>query len=128
MRAWEFLSENDESSNSVIQYADLLMVLGQIQREVIEKGIKPEIPTDMILDYVRNAGINSFDYDDLINANETTPAMKELVKNITPDVVTLTTGTKQTVANPQDDLAKTAKNPEQTVSDMAKDALKRRQD
>jgi len=127
MRAWEFLKE-DNDVQPVIQYADVLMVLGQIQREVIDKGIKPEIPTDMVLDYVRNAGINSFDYDDLLKANETLPAMKELVKNITPDVVTLTTGTKQTVANPQDDLAQTAKNPEQTVSDMAKGALKRRQD
>ena len=128
MRAWEFLKEADNSAQAVNQYADVLMVLGQMQREIIDKGIKPEIPTDMILNRVRNAGINSFDYDDLLQANEKLPAMKELVKNITPDVVTLTTGTKRTVDNPQDDMAQTAKNPEQTVSDMAKGALKRRQD
>jgi hypothetical protein len=104
------------------------MVLGQIQREVKDKNIKPEIPTQMVIDYIQNAGIDGFDYEDLVKANEELPAMKEIIKNITPEKVTVTTGVKTQVSNPQDDKGNVVTNPEQTVTNMAKSALKRRQD
>jgi hypothetical protein len=129
MRAVEFIFEGDEesSSNPIDQFADVLMVLGQIQAKIIEKGMSGEVPTDMVINYIKNAGIDGFGYDDLLKANEELPAMKELLKNITPETVTVVTGTTQTVDNPQDFGKQSAENPEQTVSNMAKSALNRRQ-
>ena len=129
MRAVEFMFEGDEDAYSVPidQFAEVLMVLGQIQAKIIEKGMSGEVPTKMVINYIKNAGIAGFGYDNLLKANEELPAMKEILKNITPETVTVVTGTTQSVDNPQDFGKQSAENPEQTVSNMAKSALNRRQ-
>ena len=128
MRAREFVLEADQSSQDINQFSDVLMVLGQIQRELKEKNLPPEVPTELILQYVQNAGLKTFDYDDLVNANEDIPAVKEILKNITPEKVSFNTKDSESVKNSQDYSKDAVSNPEQTVSSMAKSALKRRQD
>jgi hypothetical protein len=49
-----------------------------------------------------------------------------MLKNITPQEVTINLGNNQTVDNPND-VSSAAGNPEQTVSNMAKSAMTRRQ-
>ena len=54
MRAVEFMFEGDEDAYSVPidQFAEVLMVLGQIQAKIIEKGMIGEVPTKMVINYI----------------------------------------------------------------------------
>lgn len=127
MRARDFIREDEKSSaDNLSQYSDLVMVLGQIQAHMIDKNLKPQVPTDKFVRYVQNSGLDGFSFDDLIKANDTVPAVKEMLKNITPQEVTINLGNNQMVDNPND-VSSAAGNPEQTVSNMAKSAMTRRQ-
>ena len=123
MRAADFLLEDDEPSD---QYANIITVLDLVQEKVRSGELSDELPTQFIIRLIQNTGVSNFDYTDLIAANEANESMKNIVKNITPTKITFVKDIGQSVANAQDVTAAAA-NPEQTVSDMAKSAMKRRQ-
>ena len=123
MRAADFLLEDDEPSD---QYANIVTVLNLVQEKVRSGELSDELPTQFIIRLIQNTGVSSFSYDDLIAANEDNESMKNIVKNITPTKISFVKDIGQSVANAQDVTAASA-NPEQTVSDMAKSAMKRRQ-
>ena len=123
MRASDFLLEDDEPSD---QYANIVTVLDLVQEKVRSGELSDELPTQFIIRLIQNTGVSSFSYDDLIAANEDNESMKNIVKNITPTKISFVKDIGQSVANAQDVTAAAA-NPEQTVSDMAKSAMKRRQ-
>jgi hypothetical protein len=125
MRLSEFAGDNPDRSRDL--YANVVTALSLMQNQIKDKKLKAEIPTDMVLRYIRNTGMAGFSYQDLVAANSQEPAMKSIVKNITPDTVTVNTDTAADVENP-DELAQAVDNPEQVVSNMAKDAMARRQD
>ena len=123
MRASDFLLEDDEPSD---QYANIVTVLELVQEKVRSGELSDELPTQFIIRLIRNTGISNFKFDDLIAANEANKSMKNIVKNITKTKISFVKDIGQSVANAQDVTAASA-NPEQTVSDMAKSAMKRRQ-
>ena len=123
MRASDFLLEDDEPSD---QYANIITVLDLVQEKVQNGELSDELPTQFIIRLIQNTGISNFSYTDLIAANEENESMKNIVKNITPTKISFVKDIGQSVANAQDVTAAAA-NPEQTVSDMAKSAMKRRQ-
>ena len=123
MRASDFLLEDDEPSD---QYANVVTVLELVQEKVRNGELDDELPTQIIIRLIQNTGISNFKFDDLIAANEANESMKNIVKNITQDKISFVKDIGQSVANTQDVTAAAA-NPEQTVSDMAKSAMKRRQ-
>lgn len=123
MRASDFLLEDDEPSD---QYANIVTVLDLVQEKVRSGELSDGLPTQFIIRLIQNTGVSSFSYDDLIAANEDNESMKNIVKNITPTKISFVKDIGQSVANAQDVTAASA-NPEQTVSDMAKSAMKRRQ-
>jgi hypothetical protein len=123
VRASDFLLEDDEPSD---QYANIVTVLNLVQEKVRSGELSDELPTQFIIRLIQNTGVSSFSYDDLITANEANESMKNIVKNITPTKISFVKDIGQSVANAQDVTAAAA-NPEQTVSDMAKSAMKRRQ-
>ena len=123
MRASDFLLEDDEPSD---QYANIVTVLELVQEKVRNGELRAELPTQMIIRLIQNTGISNFKFGDLIAANEANESMKNIVKNITQDKISFVKDIGQSVANAQDVTAAAA-NPEQTVSDMAKSAMKRRQ-
>ena len=123
MRASDFLLEDDEPSD---QYANIVTVLDLVQEKVRNGELSAELPTQMIIRLIQNTGISNFKFDDLIAANEANESMKNIVKNITQDKISFVKDIGQSVANTHDVTAAAA-NPEQTVSDMAKSAMKRRQ-
>ena len=123
MRASDFLLEDDEPSD---QYANIVTVLDLVQEKVRNGELSEELPTQLIIRLIRNTGISSFSYADLLAANEDNESMKNIVKNITPTKISFVTDVSQSVANAQD-VKSAAVNPEQTVSNMAKSAMKRRQ-
>ena len=123
MRASDFLLEDDEPSD---QYANIVTVLDLVQEKVRSGELSDKLPTQFIIRLIQNTGISNFSYDDLIAANEANESMKNIVKNITPTKISFVKDIGQSIANAQDVTAAAA-NPEQTVSDMAKSAMKRRQ-
>jgi len=123
VRASDFLLEDDEPSD---QYANIVTVLNLVQEKVRSGELSDELPTQFIIRLIQNTGVSNFDYTDLIAANEANESMKNIVKNITPTKISFVKDIGQSVANAQDVTAAAA-NPEQTVSDMAKSAMKRRQ-
>ena len=123
MRASDFLLEDDEPSD---QYANIVTVLDLVQEKVRNGELSAELPTQFIIRLIQNTGISNFKFDDLIAANEANESMKNIVKNITTTKISFVKDIGQSVANTQDVTAAAA-NPEQTVSDMAKSAMKRRQ-
>lgn len=124
MRFSEIISED----NSNPEFAKVVTAISALRNEVIAKNLKPEISTNRIIATVRNTGLTSFGYQDLVAANDAEPSMKNLVKTISPDSTVLALGSEQSVDNPQDNLSPNdVENPEKTVSNMAKSAATRRQ-
>ena len=107
--------------------ANLLTALSLLHKRVKEGEIPSELPTPMILRYVRNTGRTTFQYEDLIRANEENPVMKKFISNITPEKVKFNRGLDTSISNPED-IKAAADNPQEKVSKMADRALKRRQD
>ena len=125
MRFAELVFEDEEGSTSV-DSANIVTALDLIRNRIRDENLSPEIPINVVLRFIQNTGIPGFSYHDLITANEEIDAIKNIVKNITSDHVTFTTDSKPSVANAQD-YEGSVDNPEQTVSNMAKAAMKRRQ-
>ena len=110
------------------EYAKVVTALSLIQDEIRKKNLAPaEVSTETVLRFIQNTGLQGFSYDNLVDANSAEPAMKNIVKNITPDKVSFNIGTSQSTSN-SDDMAAAVTNPEQVVSNMAKSAMIRRQD
>lgn len=123
MRATDFLLEDEDSGD---QYANIVTVLSLIQDKVQQGELEPSQQTQFIIRSIRNTGLSTFSYTDLIAANEESPSMANIVKNITPDTVTFVSDNEETATNTPD-ATHTVDNPQQTVSNMAKSAAKRRQ-
>ena len=126
MRLVEFVRSGDDDSSG--HYPNVVTALNLLQKRIQAGDLKPEVPTDLVIKYIRNTGLNSFTYQDLLVVNDTEPSMKNILKSITPQSVTVAGADTQTVANEPDTMTATdAANPEQTVSNMAKQAVARRQ-
>ena len=121
-------SEFAEGVGASDEYAKVVTALSVIQDEIRKKNLAPaEVSTKTVLNYIQNTGLQGFSYDNLVSANSAEPAMKNIVKNITPDKVSFNIGSSQSASN-ADDMSAAVNNPEQTVSNMAKSAMLRRQD
>lgn len=107
--------------------SNLLTALSLLHKRVKDGEIPSELPTPMILRYVRNTGSTTFQYEDLIKANKENPVMKKFISNITPEKIKFNKGLDSSVNNPED-IKAAADNPQEKVSKMADRALKRRQD
>lgn len=112
MRLYEFAGEQSTQSR-------LLSVLNYLRYKYRRSGDAATFNTETIINMMRNAGDQSFDYDALVAAHEASPAVQNLIKNFNQDTVDLS-GNGAT-AEPKIKL-----DPEQTVDTMAKRALGRR--
>lgn len=126
MHIFDFFEAQEEDLNS-LQYGNIVTALSLLQKEVSDGKISSELPTAMVIRYIKNTGLTSFTFQDLITANENDPAMKNLVSNITKETVTFKTDVASSVENP-DEFKQGSENPQNQISKMAKRALKRRQD
>ena len=126
MRASDFIKE-DEDNQDRGDYGNIITALNLLYNKVVRGEIASELPTPMVIRYISNTGLTGFTYQNLIAANEAEDSIKEMLKNITPETIKFTTDSQSRVDNPEEYTA-AADNPEQTVSNMAKSAMKRRQD
>ena len=120
MRASDFIVEDDSGD-----FGKIATALDLLHNKIRTGQLQAELPTGMVIRYIRNTGMNNFDYPDLILANDKMPAIKNLIKNITQDSITFTSDSTASVTNPEE-YTGAVDNPEQTVSNMAKSAMKRR--
>lgn len=122
MRITEVISEGVGG-----QYANIATTLSLLQNRIISGNLKPEVSTNTVIQYIKNTGLTSFTYQDLLAANNADESLQNIVKNITPQSVTFVTNSEATGAvNPEDGEPANI-NPQQKVSNMAKNAAKRRQ-
>jgi hypothetical protein len=124
MRARDFLIR--ENVGDVEQLADISTTLSLLQQRILDNELPDELPTAMVLRFIRNTGLTNISYQDLLNANEQDEALKELLANITPDKIKFKTEIKSSISNP-DEVKAGVENPQEKVSKMADRALKRRQ-
>jgi hypothetical protein len=126
MRASDFIVDDIDDQDRG-DYGNIVTALNLLHSKVIRGEIASELPTPMVLRYISNTGLTGFTYQNLIAANEAEDSIKEMLKNITPETVKFTTDSQSQIDNPEEYKA-AVDNPEQTVSNMAKSAMKRRQD
>lgn len=105
--------------------SNLLTALELIQHRYKDKDKVPNISTQSLINLVLNTD-RTFDYDALVNAVETNPAVKNLIKSFNKDYVELNTidGDDSTTTVTPDGEATDAS--VDTVSDMATRAAKKR--
>jgi hypothetical protein len=120
------LKEDENNARTGVTNGSIVTALNLIQNRIMRGELKTDVPTELVIAEIQNAGMSTFGYQDLIRVNDAEPAIKSMVKNITPDTVTFVSSMSQNVTNPEDYTA-AAGNPQDTVADMAKSAMKRRQ-
>lgn len=125
MRASDFIRVTETSDD----HSSIVTVLSLVKSKIDQGELQAKLPVQFIVRLIQNTGLSSFTVDDLRAANEEIPAMKNIVKQITPDEIVFTTHSYSSVNNPEEPEAAGAPvdNPEQTVANMAKSAMKRRQ-
>lgn len=107
--------------------SNLLTALELIQHRYKDKEKLPNVSTQSLINLVRNTD-RTFDYEALVQANETNPAVKNLIKSYNKDFVELNQ------IQPVEDETETTTNigdettdaPVDTVANMAKRAAKTR--
>lgn len=107
--------------------SNLLTALELIQHRYKDKEKQPNVSTQSLINLVRNTD-RTFDYEALVQANETNPAVKNLIKSFNKDYVELNQ------IQPVEDETETTTNvgdattnaPVDTVANMAKRAAKTR--
>lgn len=124
MRARDFIKEDGETGDI---HSKIVTVLSLVKSKIDQGEMQAKLPAQMVVRLIQNTGLTEFGVDDLKVANEEIPAMKNIIKQIAGDEVMFKTDTYSTLSNPDDDFG-TVDNPQQTVSNMAKAAMKRRQD
>jgi hypothetical protein len=108
--------------------SNLTTALELIRHRYKDKKQLPKISTQSLINLVLNTD-KTFDYDALVSANETNPALKNLIKSYNKDYIELRPAgelddTDATTTNTPAGDATTA--PVDTVANMAKKAAKKR--
>ena len=106
--------------------SNLTTALELIQHRYKDVEKLPNISTNSLINLVRNTD-RTFDYEALVQANETNPAVKNLIKSFNKDYVELNpVNTGEDEASTTNIGDETTQAPVDTVSNMAKRAAKTR--
>jgi hypothetical protein len=106
--------------------SNLVTTLQLLQHRYKDRSKNPKISTNSLINMILNTD-RTFDYDALVSANETNPAVKTLIKSYNKDYVILHSKDEEmdaTTTNPPKGDATQA--PIDTVDSMAKRAAKKR--
>ena len=123
MRLNEFVHSPKNTTES-----NLTTALELIRHRYKDKQTPPKITTQSLINLVLNSD-KTFDYDALVSAYETNPALKNLIKSYNKNYIELqpvgvdAESDETTTTTPAGD---STTNPVDTVSDMAKQAAKNR--
>lgn len=108
--------------------SNLVTALELVRNRYKDRDVNPKISTQSLINLVLNTD-RTFDYDALVSANETNPAVKNLIKSFNKDTVELHSSdemeTDATTTNPPE--GDPTKAPVDTVSSMARRAANERE-
>ena len=127
MRTTEFIEYYSEDNQDSDRDGNIVTVLSLVQKKIQQGELKNPIPAHFIIRLIRNTGLGTFTLQDLKDANSQVPAIENMIKQITDDEITFVGDSSMPVTNTPDDYSGAVDNPQQTVSNMAKSAMKRRQ-
>lgn len=106
--------------------ANLLPVLMFLKKRSEDKELSAKLRTDSLIQLVQNAGDAAFDYSALVDAFESTDAVKELIKSFNEEEIILKSDNDSDENSEHSDDGKHKPDPEKTVSAMAKKATAKR--
>jgi hypothetical protein len=121
----------DEVSGNPAGDANLVTILQFLRNRAHNKKLVPIISTQSLVNMVKNqGGAEYFTFDNLLAAQDRNPAVKELIKNLDREKVTLNGFGDESDADEVDQANaegdKSTADPEKTVKAMAKSALANR--
>jgi hypothetical protein len=125
MQIAEIICEDIDGNDMI---SNVVAAIDLIRNRIEKDGLPAKVPMQVVVRYIQNTGLPEFTYEDLILANEESPAISNSIKNISPDFVTFSVNdsSSDSVSN-SSGATRAVDNPQQTVSNMAKSAMRRRQ-
>lgn len=127
MKSYEFLTEDDDLSSIE---ANIIAALTLLAGKIKSGELPEELPTNMIIRYIRNTGVANFTVDNLADLNERNAELKNIIKSISGNRIVFATDNikdneeeRSTTDQGEGDNMQSDQN---VVSKMAKSAMKRR--
>lgn len=126
MKSYEFLREDDDLSSIE---ANIIAALTLLAGKIKSGELPEELPTNMIIRYIRNTGVANFTVDNLADLNERNTELKNIIKSISGNRIVFATDNikdNESERTTDQDEGGQAPGDENVVSKMAKSAMKRR--
>jgi hypothetical protein len=123
MRASDFVRVTENSDDN----SNIVTALSLVKSKIDQGELQSKLPVQFIVRLIQNTGLSNFTLDDLKAANDEIPALKNIIKQIAEPDIIFKTDSYSSVTNADTEFG-SVDNPEQTVANMAKSAMKRRQD
>ncbi len=127
MKSYEFLREDDDLSSIE---ANIIAALTLLAGKIKSGELPEELPTNMIIRYIRNTGVANFTVDNLADLNERNTELKNIIKSISGNRIVFATDnikdseSERTTTDQSD--GGQGQSDQNVVSKMAKSAMKRR--
>jgi hypothetical protein len=122
MKSHEFLIESELDSME----ANVLSALSLLSGKIKSGELSDELPTNMVIRYIRNTGISNFNIDNLIDINEKNSSLKNIIKSISNNRIQFSTDKLKDTPDQDQTASDDQSSDKNVVSKMAKSAMKRR--
>jgi len=127
MKSYEFLKEDDDLASIE---ANIIAALTLLAGKIKSGELPEELPTNMIIRYIRNTGVANFTVDNLADLNERNAELKNIIKSISGNRIVFATDNikdseSERSTTDQSDGGQ-GQSDQNVVSKMAKSAMKRR--
>jgi hypothetical protein len=128
IKLYEMETSRSSSSHSESDVDIVLTILTLLSNQIGDRG-NPSLKTSVVLDKIRSVPqLQNYTKDNLVELyTEYQDSFKNVINNITPDIITFNTGDQSKVEQPKIDTSQDPTIAKQVVNNMATSALKRRQ-
>lgn len=126
MKSYEFLKEDDDLASIE---ANIIAALTLLAGKIKSGELPEELPTNMIIRYIRNTGVANFTVDNLADLNERNAELKNIIKSISGNRIVFATDNikdSESERTTTDQSGGQGQSDENVVSKMAKSAMRRR--
>lgn len=126
MKSYEFLKEDDDLASIE---ANIIAALTLLAGKIKSGELPEELPTNMIIRYIRNTGVANFTVDNLADLNERNAELKNIIKSISGNRIVFATDNikdSESERTTTDQSGGQGQSNENVVSKMAKSAMRRR--
>ena len=131
MRFYQIINEDDpfqaQGSSPHGAPPQLITVLNFIKNRAADQGVAPKINTVSLINMVKNTGVESFSYNDLVSANDNDSTIQNLIKSMNNDEIILNSDDTDATSTDDNEDKGMKMNPQDTVDAMAKRAASKRE-